>query len=70
MAAGLLRQRGTPRWHSTAAGERAAGPTPLAVAVMAEVGVSLHGDRALPFDEANARRWDIAISLCDPATET
>jgi protein-tyrosine-phosphatase len=70
MAAGLLRQLGTPAWGSTAAGERAAGPTPLAVVVMEEAGVSLHGDRAVPFDEANARRWDVAISLCDPAMET
>ncbi len=69
MAAGLLRQL-RPGWEVASAGTYPLAQVhPLAVRVMAEVGLDISGERPQPVAPLTARPFDHVITVCDDARE-
>ncbi len=52
------------------AGVVAAGLDPLAVKVMAEVGVDISGQRSKTIDELGDAAFDVVVTVCDHARES
>ncbi|HEV8632947.1 MAG TPA: arsenate reductase ArsC [Chloroflexota bacterium] len=70
MAEGLLRQLGGDRFEAHSAGaEPAARVNPLAVAVMAERGIDIAGQRPKLQSAYAHQRWDYVVTTCDEARE-
>lgn len=70
MAEGFLRQL-RPEWEVFSAGTYpAAWVHPLAVRVMAEVGVDISGNRPQSVDQFLDESFDYVITVCDNARET
>lgn len=70
MAEGWIRARLGDRFDVASAGTRPAHAVhPLAIAVMAEVGIDLAGARPKTVDEVGAEAWDLAVTVCDHARE-
>lgn len=68
MAEGFLREMGAGRVKVASAGTHPKeGVHPLAVAVMAERGVDISGQRAKGLDPAVAARMDLVVTVCDRA---
>jgi len=68
MAEGFLREMGGGRLEAASAGTRPKeGVHPLAVAVMAERGIDISGQRAKGLDPAMAARMDLVVTVCDRA---
>ena len=68
MAEGFLREMGGGRLEAASAGTRPRGGIhPLAVAVMAERGISISGQQAKGLDPAMAARMDLVVTVCDRA---
>ncbi len=68
MAEGFLREMGGGRLEAASAGTRPRGGIhPLAVAVMAERGISISGQQAKGMDPAMAARMDLVVTVCDRA---
>jgi len=71
MAEGFINHLLRGRWEARSAGTApAAGVHPLAVAVMAEVGIDISRGRPTRVDEVLDRPWDLVITVCDSARET
>lgn len=69
MAEGLLRWRGGDRFEVESAGTHPSYVRPEAIAVMAELGVDLSGQRSKSVEEFVGQRFDFAITVCDNAKE-
>ena len=68
MAEGFLREMGGGRLEAASAGTRPReGVHPLAVAVMAERGIDISGQRAKGLDSEMAARMDLVVTVCDRA---
>ena len=68
MAEGFLREMGGGRLEPASAGTRPKeGVHPLAVAVMAERGIDISGQRVKGLDRAMAARMDLVVTVCDRA---
>lgn len=68
MAEGFLREMGRGRVEAASAGTRPKeGVHPLAVAVMAERGIDISGQRAKGLAPAMAARMDLVVTVCDRA---
>ena len=68
MAEGFLREMGRGRVAAASAGTRAKEAVhPLAVAVMAERGIDISGQRAKGLDSEMAARMDLVVTVCDRA---
>ena len=68
MAEGFLREIGGGQVEAASAGTRPReGVHPLAVAVMAERGIDIRGQRAKGLDPAMAARVDLVVTVCDRA---
>ena len=68
MAEGFLREMGRGRVEAASAGTRPKqGVHPLAVAVMAERGIDISGQRAKGLDPEMAARMDLVVTVCDRA---
>jgi arsenate reductase len=71
MAEGWLRHLAGERYESLSAGAKPAGYVhPLAVKVMAEVGVDISGHRSKSIDEFAGQSLDVLITVCDNARES
>jgi arsenate reductase len=70
MAEGFLRHLAGDRFEVASAGSEARGVNPLAVRVMAEVGVDLTGHTSKTVDSVLGKPWDFVITVCDRANET
>jgi arsenate reductase len=70
MAEALLRRLGGERFDVASAGTEARGVNPLAVRVMAEIGVDLRAHRSKTFERFLGERWDYVITVCDSANES
>jgi arsenate reductase (thioredoxin) len=70
MAEGFLRHRAGDRFEARSAGTEPGGLRPLAVQVMAEVGIDVSGQRAKGLDSFLHRHFDYVITVCDEANET
>jgi arsenate reductase len=69
MAEGFLRALAGDRFEAASAGTEARGVNPLAVRVMAEVGVDLGAHTSKTLDRFTGRPWDYVITVCDSANE-
>src|SRR5262245_36047110 len=69
MAEGFLRSLAGDRFEVASAGTRAAGVHPLAVRVMAEVGVDISEHVSKLVDQLVEQPWDYVVTVCDAAGE-
>ena len=69
MAEAWLRQLAGDRFASLSAGTAPVTINPGAVAAMAELGISLDGQRSKHIDEFAAEPPDLVITVCDRASE-
>ncbi len=69
MAEGLLRHLAGDRFHAYSAGTDPKGLSALAVDVMREIGVDIHGHRSKSVEEFAGQRFDYVVTVCDNARE-
>jgi arsenate reductase len=69
IAEALLREFGGPRFHVRSAGTNAGRVHPLAVRVLAEIGIDWTRARSKPVAEFADEHWDYVITVCDRARE-
>ena len=71
MAEGFINHLPGRAWRAHSAGTEPADRVhPLAIRVMAELGIDIAGGRPTPLDEVLDKRWDLVITVCDRAKET
>ncbi len=70
MAEGWLRHLGGNRYEAVSAGTRPQGVNPLAVRVMAEVGVDISGHTSDPVEKYLGEDLDLVVTVCDAARES
>ncbi len=71
MAEGWINHLLAGRWEARSAGTRpAAAVHPLAVRVMAEVGVDISGAQPEHIDAYLEQAWDLVVTVCDSARES
>jgi arsenate reductase len=64
MAEGFLRAYGGDRFHAESAGTVASDVHPLAIRVMAEIGIDISAQRSKSVDELT-RSFDVCVTVCD-----
>ncbi len=64
MAEGFLRMYGGDRFRAESAGTVASELHPLAVRVMAEIGIDISAQRSTSVDELSGR-FDVCVTVCD-----
>jgi arsenate reductase len=69
MAEGLFRHEGGDRYEVFSAGTRPSIVRPEAIAVLAEIGIDISGQRSKSVDEFVAQPLDLVITVCDNAKE-
>ena len=69
MAHGWLRHLGGDRVAVESAGTAPKGVHPLAIKVMAEVGIDISGNTSDPVDDYLDDDFDIVVTVCDQAKE-
>ncbi len=69
MAEGLLRHLAGGRFLAYSAGTRPSGLAEETVAVMAEVGIDVSGQRSKHVDEYAGQPFDYVITVCDTARQ-
>jgi len=68
MAEGLVNYLLTDRWEAASAGTRPSGHVhPLAIRVMAELGIDISGHRSKSTEEFRDTDFDLVITVCDNA---
>ncbi len=71
MAEGWINELLGDRWEARSAGTQPAERVhPLAVRVMAEVGVDISGQTPQPVDRFLRDPWNLVVTVCDRAAET
>ena len=70
MAEGILRQLRGNEFEVESAGTRPSVVNPVAIKVMAEIGIDISGHRSKPVQEFQGVNFDFVITTCDAATET
>jgi len=69
MAEGFLRAFAGERFEVASAGTEATRVHPLAIRVMAEVGVDISGHASKAVDALVGQPWDYVVTVCDDAAE-
>jgi arsenate reductase len=69
MAEGFLRALAGDRLEVASAGTEATGVHPLAIRVMAEIGIDLRDHASKTLDGFLAESWDYVLTVCDRAAE-
>jgi arsenate reductase (thioredoxin) len=69
MAEGLFRHEGGDRYEVFSAGTRPSRVRPEAIAVLAEIGIDISGQRSKSVDEFIGQPLDLVITVCDNAKE-
>ena len=69
MAEGLINHYLGDRFQAFSAGTEATKVNPLAVRVLAELGIDISGHRSKPIDEFAGQTFDHVITLCGSANE-
>jgi arsenate reductase len=69
MAEGLFRREGGERYEVFSAGTRPSSVRPEAIAVLAELGIDISGQRSKSVDEFVDQPLDLVITVCDNAKE-
>ena len=70
MAEGLLRRYGGAAFEVASAGTKPSHVRPEAIAVMAEIGIDISGQRSKSVDEFAGQAFDYVITVCDNAKES
>ncbi len=70
MAQGWLRHLGGTRVEVDSAGTEPKGVHPLAIRVMAEVGVDISGNTSNHVDKYVGEQYDLVVMVCDSARES
>jgi arsenate reductase len=70
MAEGFLRHTGGDRFEAFSAGVKPTQVNPLAIKVMAEVGIDIAGQRAKSVMEFIGQKFDYVITVCDSAQKS
>ena len=70
MAEGILRHLMGDKFEVESAGTRPSAVNPIAIKVMAEIGIDISGHRSKPIDEFQRMYFDFVITTCDAARET
>lgn len=70
MAEGLCRQLHGDAINAFSCGIEKHGLNPLAVAVMAEIGIDISGHTSKTIDELGGQDFDVVITVCGHADET
>ena len=70
MAEGLFRHEAGDRFEVFSAGTKPSSVRPEAIAVMAEIGIDISGQRSKTVDEFLENAPDLLITVCDSARET
>src|SRR5438067_13786897 len=70
MAEGLLRALGKEQFEVLSAGTEATFVRPLAIKVMAELGIDISGQQSKTLDRYLKEPFDEVITVCDQAAET
>ena len=70
MAEGILRHFAEEDIEVASAGTEARGVHPLAIAVMAEIGIDISRAESKTLDRFLDQRWDYVITVCDDANES
>jgi len=70
MAEGFLRKIAGERFEASSAGTNPTRVNPIAIRVMAEVGIDITNQRSKSIDELLDERFDYVITVCDRARET
>jgi arsenate reductase len=69
MAEGFLRAVAGDRFEAGSAGTEKTSVNPLAIRVMAELGIDLGGHRSKVYEDVASEDWDFLITVCDDANE-
>lgn len=69
MAEGLLRFMAADRFDVGSAGTEKTSVNPLAVRVMAELGIDITAHTSKRYEDIASRGWDCVITVCDDANE-
>jgi arsenate reductase (thioredoxin) len=69
MAEGLGNHYLADRMEAFSAGTEATRVNPLAIRVLAELGIDISGHRSKTMDEFTGEKFDYVITLCDDANE-
>ncbi|MBI5656225.1 MAG: arsenate reductase ArsC [Geobacter sp.] len=69
MAEGLINHDLGDRFLAFSAGTEATRVNPLAIRVLAEIGIDISGHRSKTLDEFAGQQFDYVITLCDSANE-
>jgi arsenate reductase len=64
MAEGLLRHLGDEKYEAYSAGSTPTRVNPLAIKVMAEIGIDISGQRSKNIDEYRGKDFDVVVSVC------
>src|ERR1041384_7123808 len=67
MTEGALRHLASDRCEVASAGTTPADVHPMAIKVMAEIGIDISGQRSKSVVEMMGERFDYVITVCDPA---
>jgi arsenate reductase len=67
MAEGYLNVRFSDRFEAFSAGMQKTTVHPLAIEVMAEIGIDISGQRSKKLDGFFGQPFDTVVTLCDPA---
>ena len=70
MAEGLMRALFGNKFESYSAGTVATGVNPLAIKVMAEIGIDISHHRSKSVEEFRGWKFDYVVTVCDQAKET
>lgn len=70
MAEGLVKHYLKKKWKAYSAGTRPTGSLhPLAIKVMAEIGIDISGYSSKSIEKFRKKRLDLVITVCDSAAE-
>jgi len=69
MAEGLLRAKFGDRFEVFSAGTRPSRVSPRAIRVMREIGIDISHHRSKSLDEISGMTFDLAVTLCDRASQ-
>ncbi len=70
IAEGILRHLWGDRFEVESAGTRPSGVNPVAIKVMAEIGIDISGHRSKSVEEFQGMNFDFVITTCDAYRET
>ncbi|MDD5615171.1 MAG: arsenate reductase ArsC [Candidatus Methanoperedens sp.] len=70
MAEGILRHLMGDKFEVESAGTRHSAVNPIAIRVMAEIGIDISEHRSKSVDEFQGMSFDLIITTCDAARET